>query len=156
MLVQDEAATSKIFKTKGLVVKIINEDLPVAKWLFDNEVKFLSKLQDLNFVPGLYCADYPVLCLENCGEPISKENAPKYFKTRMQAYINILHDRDCYHNDIKPDNILVDQGKVKIIDFGWSTETEERPGWFPDVLGGDFKGDDDFESFEKVLEWLKN
>ena len=75
-------------------------------------------------------------------------------------YNSELEKYNCRHNDIKPEEILVDKGKIKIIDFGWAYEkNKDNPKSWPECLGNDFKSDknvfNDKESFNKSISYIK-
>jgi len=42
----------------------------------------------------------------------------------LRLKINLLHSGGIYHCDLHPDNILVHNGEVKIIDFGFAVESD--------------------------------
>jgi predicted Ser/Thr protein kinase len=92
-----------------------------------NEIKMYRLLSDLQgrFIPklllhgywegGLYCIGFSL-----CGTvPTSLSESQKQ---TVLSTIDTIHDRGIIHNDIKKENILVDEnGMVYLIDFGFAT-----------------------------------
>ena len=62
-------------------------------------------------------------------------------------------------NDIKPDELLIQNGQIKVIDFGWAYDLNRKnPEGWPKELGTTFRcetGYDDRCSFDKVVEFVK-
>ena len=97
-----------------------------------SEQDFLSKIHS-PWVVNLKCSfqegDYLFLVMEFCigGDLmnllISKntlsEEAAKFYLCELILAIESIHQFNCIHRDIKPDNVLIDkQGHIKISDFG--------------------------------------
>ena len=114
------------------------------KFTFYNEIKWLKKLNNVDFIPNLISYDEQLLTIKMnyVGEPLSNVNIPKNWKEQCINIINKLVENNCSHNDIKPEDILVLNDKIHLVDYGWATEINESipPNW-PDTIGGDFKFD---------------
>ena len=76
------------------------------------------------------------------GEPLNINNCPIDVKKQCINILDKLVENNCSHNDIKPEDILVLNGKLHLVDYGWATEIGEPiPSNWPDTIGGDFKFD---------------
>ena len=90
------------------------------------------------------------------GESISKENIPDNWKTQCSNILDVLDSKNCSHNDIKPEDILVHEGKLKLIDFGWASKIgDDIPSNWPTCIGGNFrhsseKFDDSYSLFKSM------
>ena len=53
---------------------------------------------------------------------------------QVLAGVAFLHSSGCVHNDLKPDNILIDKdGHVKLTDFGLCKHAEIRPSRMTEI-----------------------
>ena len=52
------------------------------------------------------------------GERINKNNIPKDYEDQLNNIIKILENHNCRHNDIKPEELLIMNGKIKVVHFG--------------------------------------
>lgn len=112
------------------------------KFTFYNELNWLTKLSDSDIVPSVISYDENLLTIEMTyvGEQISKTNIPINWEMQCDNIITILHEHKCSHNDIKPDDILVHDKKLYLVDFGWATELGSSiPSNWPKSIGGEFK-----------------
>ena len=91
--------------------------------LFENEIFWLKKFEKFDFTPNILNIDYEnlVLTLTHEGKKISNVNAPKNWLIQLKKILICLKKNNCHHSDIKPDNILVKNNKIKLIDFAQST-----------------------------------
>jgi Protein kinase domain len=96
------------------------------KMEFDNEIIAYMVLKDLqgNEIPDLKLAGYIVdelfICLgfSVCGRSIEEKLSDKQ-KSQIKTSFQKIHDLRVIHNDIKKENMLInDQGDIIIIDFG--------------------------------------
>lgn len=138
----------------------------VLKWpehTFDREVRWLTKFCGANSFPSLLGFDSHMytITMSYCGEPISKSNCPIDWQDQVRVILGDLAHFKCRHNDIKPKEILVDAGSIRLVDFGWATEWYERvPEDWPVNLGiyyrvGPHRFDDGFALVQSILDILK-
>lgn len=74
------------------------------------------------------------------GEPVSIYNLPLDWREQAQIILDALRAANCSHNDIKKGNLVVANGKLKIIDFGFATEIGAPiPSHWPEPLGEDHR-----------------
>ena len=90
--------------------------------LFENEVFWLNKLSKFEIAPKILEIDYKnqIIHMSYEGEEISKKNAPNNWPFQLKKILNVLKKNNCLHSDIKPDNLLVKNNKLKLIDFAQS------------------------------------
>lgn len=105
----------------NVVVKKIIIDLGYG--LYDREVFWLKYLNNKNFswCPKFIDVDpqQKMIAMSYAGEPINRDNAPPDWETQLQEIINELHRHGIRHNDIKNTEVMVLNGKIKIVDFAW-------------------------------------
>ena len=92
--------------------------------LFLNEIYWLKKLEKYNFVPKILDIDHENLSISmsNQGEKINNKNKPINWRYQLKQILKILKKINCFHSDIKPDNLLVKNKKITLIDFAQSTK----------------------------------
>lgn len=154
------ASTATVTITGDRVVKRVTRYLEYG--VFEREVEILDELRGSGFVPKVL-AVWPTLHeieMEYCGADLSArprvlpENAHEQ-AADMLAY---LRARQIRHNDVRPENVTVRDGKLFLIDWGWATVGGPPPADWPRGLGGKFRAGwpkwefDDIASFFKVLE----
>ena len=109
--------------TKIVSKKIIRmEDRSVR----DREIFWLQYLNEkgYNWCPKFWGID-PIskaIYMEYVGERINKNNAPENWEEQLQKILDDLRSEEIQHNDIKPTEVLVKDGKIHVIDFGWATK----------------------------------
>ncbi len=70
------------------------------------------------------------------GEPVNIYNLPEDWRQQAEAIIAHLRTAGCCHNDIKAGNVVVSNGRLKLIDFAWATQIGEPiPEEWPIDLG---------------------
>ena len=110
--------TSIITIDKDIVIKTIIYKKHEQE-LLEREVYWLTKLKDTGFVPKLLRVNGLSLYLEYIGSVISKDNIPKNADKQILQILLTLNEYNCLYNDWKPENVLVKNGKLYLIDFGW-------------------------------------
>lgn len=111
----------------------------IKKWKGDRrseryhrEKKFYAMLAGTDITPALISyndTDF-VLVLEDAGRELNDENIPKDYNQQSVHIMNLLEDRNIAHNDLWCGNILVQNGKIKIIDFEHATQLGEVPKFY--------------------------
>lgn len=85
----------------------------------------------LEYIDGITLREY---LLVNSGPSTSSETERKHILHDILDGIDYLHHRGILHNDIKPDNIIINKlGKARIIDFGLSYSYDSI---YSGVIGG--------------------
>lgn len=93
--------------------------------LVDREVYWLTNLKDTGFVPKLLKVKDLSLYLEYIGPTISKSNIPKDAEKQVLNILLTLNEYNCLYNDWKPENLLVRNNKLYLIDFGWCPKIQQ-------------------------------
>ena len=131
-----EVHVCRNIKTKEIVaVKKIKKDFLLSK----NQIKhtldeqdFLSKVNSpwiVELKASFQEGDYLYLVMEYCPggdlmglfitRDILKEEDAKFYICEMILAIDSIHELNCIHRDIKPDNVLIGKyGHIKLTDFG--------------------------------------
>ena len=141
----------------------------IEKYKFNtylNEKKWLTILKDTDIIakPIYFDDKNKMIITEYAGEKINKFNIPNDYKQQINNILNILEANNCRHNDIKPEELLVLNGKIRIIDFGWAYElNQDNPDYWPKSLGGKFKCDRNLKeinydkcTIDKCLNYILN
>ena len=86
---------------------------------FYNEIFWLKRLEKFGFVPKIKNIDYRkyIISISNEGDEISKKNKPHDWSKQLNKILYILKKNNCFHSDINPQNVLVKNNKLKLIDF---------------------------------------
>jgi len=145
-----KGATSIIEKADGLVTK---RQVSYGKYnLSENEARVLSAARSMHF-PKVMSQDGERIVLEDCGELLSVDNLPQDWKAQLVRILMALKAEGIQHRDIRPDNLMVKDGVIKLIDFGWARLESDPPDSPPSCLGYPYKptyGFDDNYSMKMV------
>lgn len=151
-----KGATSVVSKGEGVVTK--KQDSFMSYSLIDNEERILSKVSSIHFPKVISRVDGE-LSIEDCGEPLTEDNLPKDWKEQLIKIIFDLKTNNLQHRDIKPDNLMIKDGTIKLIDFGWSKfEDEDDKISPPACLGYPFRpswGWDDNFSMRQIIKQIE-
>lgn len=133
--------------------------------VYNNEKKWLTILKDTNIIakPIHFDDKKRIITTEYSGVKLNKNNLPIDWEIQKTNILSVLKHHNCRHNDIKPDELLVIDNKIKLIDFGWANELDStNPISWPKCLGDKFKCNlpnkeyDDECSFDKVIAHIKS
>jgi len=133
--------------------------------VYENEKKWLNQLKETNIIatPIHFDDINRIITTEYVGEKINKYNIPLDWEKQRDEIISILEKHNCRHNDIKPDEIIIYDGKIKLIDFGWANELNKpNPNNWPEGLGCKFRCNkenskfNDKCSFDKSIYFILN
>lgn len=144
---------------KGATAVVSREDGKIFKkqvgWtgynLQDNEYRILSKLDSKHF-PKVIAKTDEGLEIEDCGEVLKE--LPDNWKEQLVYILQDLKKFNVEHRDIKPDNLMIKDGVIKLIDFGWARFKDDPEDTPPSCLGYPYKpswGWDDNFSMKKII-----
>lgn len=150
--------------TERYVLKIVKEDATEENTrLFRREIRILQSLKHPNImeiVADTYNSDRPYYVMPNCGKSFVELACSQVSELELLDYvipfceaIQYAHETGVFHRDIKPQNVLLYKGVVKVSDFGLSrfvnrdtttmTKTSTTAGTAgympPEYLTGEFK-----------------
>jgi predicted Ser/Thr protein kinase len=151
-----KGATSIVHKDGGRIRK---KQVSYTEYkLIENEYRILTDLDSPHF-PKAYSLDTDnrEIELEDCGVPLM-ESLPDDWKFQLAEIARLLKESGVTHRDVKLDNLMVKDGTIKLIDFGWAikdgeTEEKEAPSClgFPNKPSWDF---DDIYSMNRVIKQI--
>lgn len=151
-----KGCTSDVSRVDGKVRKVQTRFKQYN--LMENEAKILSHVRDIHF-PAILEAGDGFIDLEDCGEPLSLETLPDNWKDQLREILSSLAYYRILHRDIRLENLMVKDGIIKLIDFGWAKfEEEEEAVKPPDLLGFPNKapwGFDDRYSMGKIFKQVE-
>lgn len=147
-------ATSIVDKKDGEVVKtqVGYMDYELTK----NEARILSELNSPHF-PKVLQQYGRTIHIEDCGEAINGINLPDDWKEQCGQIVRELSSFGILHRDIRIDNLLVKDGFIKLIDFGWAIKIGEEDSP-PSCLGFPNKpstGFNDAYSMQRVIKQIE-
>lgn len=152
----------KIDKKKGIVTKTIRTKF-LGYGLVEREAYWLRRLHDENDrFPELLKFNGTVIQTTYMGDRIEGgivANVPSDWLLQMLEILEVMSHIGVRHNDIKPHDILVRDGRLYLIDFGWATSICEKiPESWPEGLGGIFRSPkdtpEDMFSFVKSVDYV--
>lgn len=114
-----KGATSVVEKKDGRVFKkqIGFSDYP----LIENEWAILIT-EHSNHFPKVFSLKDGVIEMEDCGVSLLS-NIPSDWESQLSDILEDLEIAGIQHRDIRLDNLMVKDGIIKLIDFGWATKT---------------------------------
>ena len=125
--------------------------------LTENEHRILSHISSEHF-PKVLAFQEESLVLEDCGTSLSVENMPQDWHRQLVQILADLKRNNVEHRDIRPDNLTVKGGVIKLIDFGWARFKDDPEDNPPSCLGYPYKptyGFDDNYSMKMVIKRLE-
>lgn len=84
------------------------------------EVSWLRRLAHSTCIPTLLETESDLIVTQYCGEPLRPHNLPEDWRMQVANILLDLFEAGCAHNDIKCDNLVVLDGRIHLIDFGWA------------------------------------
>jgi tRNA A-37 threonylcarbamoyl transferase component Bud32 len=102
------------------------------------EVGALRKLEGILYFPQLIEEMENSIIMTHCGEKLTYKNMPHDYKWQVEEIVRILRIANVVHRDIRPDNLMVRDGLIQLIDFGWATTFEDKEN-LRIVVGGKWK-----------------
>lgn len=115
------SGTSTVAIKDGIVTKKITKFHDHG--VFSREIHWLKHFNSKGYewCPKLISVDPKcnIIKMTDVGRPINKQNAPSDWICQLQKIIDTLHNENIYHNDIKKGEVLVKDGKISLIDYGW-------------------------------------
>lgn len=124
---------------------------------YQNEKRWLRELAGTGATPAVVAFDDAArrITTEYAGAPVSRATLPANWQAQGSRLLEVLRQHNCRHNDIKPSEILVLNGRMRLVDFGWASELDRPlPPTFPPELGLSFRcktGPDDRYSFMRSI-----
>lgn len=146
-----KGATSVVSKDGKKVVK--SQTSYNGYSLIDREYRILTAIKSKHF-PKAISFEGDTIEIEDCGEGLRVEKLPPDWKAQLVQIVKDLKQNRVTHRDIKPDNLLVKDGVIKLIDFGWAKLDDDEDDSPPSCLGYPYKpswGFDDNFSMMKVI-----
>lgn len=148
-------ATAIVSKEDGVIVK---KQTGFMKYgLIDNEKRILSHAESVHFpklIGNTGTEDSEAIFMEDCGIGMTVDNLPADWKKQLVQIVMDLRSCGIEHRDITPENLMVKDGVIKLIDFGWARLVDDEPDEPPSCLGYPYKpteGWDDNFSMRKII-----
>lgn len=150
-----KGATSTVEKKGNRVVKKQNN---FGKFnLTENEHRILKEVNSIHF-PKVFEQRDGEIEIEHCGKPLTHKNLPDDWRGQFSEILEDLKEHCIEHRDIRPDNLMVSDGIIKLIDFGWARFKDDPKDNPPSCLGKPYKpswGFDDAYSLRQIQKQME-
>ena len=116
-----------VLEMKNQILHIRNEQLLMKKLKSPWIVDLIASFQEGNFLYLImeYCQGGDLMNLLIKKDIFTEEEA-KFYTAELILCIEAIHNINCIHRDIKPDNVLIDKtGHIKLSDFGLAKVNEK-------------------------------
>lgn len=129
--------------------------------VYERERKALATLDGVEGIPALLAADGKRLVLSHAGEPLSRANLPPDAEAQARVLVARMVQKGVLHNDIHYDNLLVANGRLHLIDFGWATQAGAGREFLPKEIGVNYRSRskdepvDDLSMFLRTIETVQ-
>ena len=151
--------SSTVRLTDTAVIKTFREDYIQHRGAqVERERKALSILESVEGIPLLLARTEREFYMTHCGEPLTAANLPKDAEEQGRMLVERMQKRAVHHNDVHPGNLLVKDGRLHLIDFGWATFGNEAKTFLPAELGVEYgvrAKDDPFDDAEMMARSLR-
>ena len=123
--VNDTGVTSKVTRIDDIIYKTVDYG-NLTEELITREIYWLRKLQPFGVSPKFIKRTFNNILMSYCGEPVtSAEFKTNDIQKQFILIMKVLNQNYCFYNDFKLDNLLILDGKLSIIDFGWCSLIKE-------------------------------
>ena len=127
-IVENFNSLSKITQVGNKYIKRYNSEKRDA---YDREIKAYQKLQNTGITPFItHNNDELTIIMEDVGDRLSSQNVPKDYTEQVSNIMNLLRHKNVAHNDLWSGNVMVKNGRIRIIDFEHATSLIEPPEFF--------------------------
>lgn len=120
--------------------------------LIQREAVFLARL-DGHHAPRLVAFGDDWIEMEHCGAELSAQNLPADWREQVASISDVLAAVGIVHRDIKPGNVLVKDGQLYLVDFGWAIWADESRYLSPRELCAEVPREHIYDN-RIALEWL--
>ena len=143
-----------------IITKIYRPEV-IRAGCMGRELKWLTTMADFDGVPNVVNYGDNFIKMTYVGERVTKATIPDDWKDQIEWILEVLFEYNCSHNDIKPEEILVLDGDLYLIDFGWALPIGDPvPKSWPRAIGDQYRFgihnfDDGYSFNESIQEILK-
>lgn len=124
--------------------KLLRKESQFAQYAYgcsERDADWLHRIDD-SVSPHLFEYNDGLIVMSYEGEPVNMYNLPADWREQAELILAALAAANCAHNDIRRDNLVVAEGRLRIIDFGFATEIGAPiPSDWPERLGEDHRID---------------
>lgn len=114
-------ATSSTYKVKNIFIKFVTKYIDYN--VYEREKYLSTILHKFNWYPKLlyYNDKKKLLIFEYVGIPLTAKNAPNNVFSQFNNILKDLASVNIQHNDIKKGELLINNNKLYLCDFGWAS-----------------------------------